>query len=386
MFADRVEIYCFGGDGGNGCMSFRREAHVPRGGPDGGDGGDGGHVIVRASHDVGSLAHIVGHKHWRAERGTHGQGALRTGRRGQDIVIQVPPGTIVRNTMKGYVIRDLSRDGDEIIVARGGKGGKGNKRFATSTNQAPREFERGTPGVTRTITLELKLIADVGLVGKPNAGKSTLLSRLSRATPEIADYPFTTKYPNLGIVHVGYDRQFVMADIPGLIEGAHSGHGLGHEFLRHVERTRVLVHLVEPAPMDQTNPVDNYRQIREELRLYDATLLDRPELLVVTKAELPDAVAAVELLEEELGRPVMSISAVTGQNLPQLSENILAALADLNGETDEESPPTILTPERDRTPPPENWEEESDDVPRDQHYDADDVASWSEMLDGEDDD
>lgn len=326
MFVDQVSIYCKAGDGGDGCLSFRREPYVPRGGPNGGDGGDGGSVIVRASTNIGSMANIVGHKHWRAERGKHGEGSLRTGKRGEDVEILVPPGTIVRDTDRGHVLKDLVEDGDFVIVAKGGKGGKGNKHFATSTNQTPREFERGFPGEERNVTLELKLIADVGLIGKPNAGKSTLLSRLSRATPEIANYPFTTKYPNLGLVRVGFDHQFVMADIPGLIEGAHAGVGLGHEFLKHVERTRILVHLVEPDPMDGTDPVENYRAIHEELELYDSTLIERPEIVVVTKCELPDAAAAAELLAESTGKPVRLISAVTGKGLPDLIKEILSLL------------------------------------------------------------
>jgi len=326
MFVDRVTVYCKAGDGGNGCLSFRREPYVPRGGPDGGDGGRGGNVVVRADRNVGSLANIVGHKHWNAESGRHGQGNLRTGRNGADVEILVPPGTIVRDADQGHVLKDWTQDGERAIVARGGKGGRGNKHFATATNRAPREFEYGRPGQQRNITLELKLIADVGLIGKPNAGKSTLLSRLSRAHPEIADYPFTTRYPNLGLVRVGYDAQFVMADIPGLIEGAHAGVGLGHEFLRHVERTRVLVHLVEPDPVDGSDPIDNYHHIREELRLHDASLLDRPEIIVVSKCELPDANVVAELLSEDLGSSVMPISAVTGKGLPQLLRNVLNLL------------------------------------------------------------
>jgi len=257
MFADRVEIHCKAGDGGDGCFSFRREAHVPRGGPDGGDGGDGGSVTIKAAPDVNSLAHIVGHRHWKAKKGAHGEGNLRRGKSGESIAIRVPPGTIVRDLKRGHVLKDLKKAGEIIVIAAGGKGGRGNRHFATATNRAPREFERGTLGGERDVVLELKLIADVGLLGMPNAGKSTLLSRLSRAQPEIADYPFTTKYPNLGMVRVGYDREFVLADIPGLIEGAHAGVGLGHEFLKHVERTRVLVHLVEPAPQDGSNTVEN---------------------------------------------------------------------------------------------------------------------------------
>jgi GTPase len=332
MFVDQVTIYCKGGDGGNGCMSFRREAHVPRGGPNGGDGGHGGNVVVLADENVGSLSNIVGHKHWRAERGQHGQGSLRTGRTGEDEIILVPPGTIVRDAERGHILKDLDKHGDRVVVARGGKGGHGNKYFATATNRAPREFEEGAPGQERHVTLELKLIADVGLIGKPNAGKSTLLSRLSRAHPEIADYPFTTKYPNLGLVQVGYEHRFVVADIPGLIEGAHAGVGLGHEFLKHVERTKVLVHLVEPSPQDGSDPLDNYRNIRDELKLYDASLLERPEIVVVSKCELPDADTLAELIEEEFQRPVLKISAVTGKGLPELISKILAVLNELNNE------------------------------------------------------
>jgi GTP-binding protein len=326
MFVDRVTIYCQAGDGGSGCMSFRREARVPRGGPNGGDGGKGGDVIVLADENVGSLGNIVGHKHWRAERGEHGMGSLMTGKSGEDAVIRVPPGTLVRDTDRGFLLKDLDRDGDSVVVAKGGEGGRGNKHFATSTNRAPRQFERGKPGQARNVSLELKLIADVGLIGKPNAGKSTLLSRMSRAHPEIADYPFTTKYPNLGLVRTGYDREFVMADIPGLIEGAHSGSGLGHEFLKHVERTKVLVHLVEPAPSDESNPLENYRTIREELRLYDPTLLDRPQIVCITKCELAEAAPVHEQFVKELGEPVLTISAVTGHGLPQLVTRILEEL------------------------------------------------------------
>jgi GTP-binding protein len=327
MFVDRVTIYCQAGDGGSGCMSFRREARVPRGGPDGGDGGDGGDVVVFADVNVSSLGNIVGHKHWRAGRGEHGKGSLMTGKQGEEAVIRVPPGTLVRDAERGFLLKDLDRDGDSVVVAKGGDGGRGNKHFATSTNRAPRQFERGKPGVTRNVTLELKLIADVGLIGKPNAGKSTLLSRMSRAHPEIADYPFTTKYPNLGLVRTGYDHEFVMADIPGLIEGAHSGSGLGHEFLKHVERTKVLVHLVEPAPSDESDPLENYRTIHEELRLYDPTLLERPQIICITKSELAEAAAVYEQFTEQLGQPILRISAVTGHGLPKLVARILEELA-----------------------------------------------------------
>lgn len=323
MFLDQIELFCRGGDGGNGCLSFRREAHVPRGGPDGGNGGRGGRVIVEATDQLTNLAHLIGHKHWNAERGQNGQGKQKTGRRGKDAIIRVPVGTLIYDVKRGNLLRDMQEEEQSIVVARGGRGGLGNKHFATSTNRAPREHEDGELGQERKIRLELKLIADVGLIGKPNAGKSTLLSRMTRATPEIANYPFTTKYPNLGIVQIGFDQRFVIADIPGLIEGAHSGVGLGHEFLRHVERTKVFVHLVEPMPMDGTDPIENYRNIRDELRMYDAGLMDHPEIVVVTKCELPDADDVAELLSEDIGRPVLKISAVTGKALPELTKQIL---------------------------------------------------------------
>lgn len=329
MFLDRITISVKGGDGGNGCVAFRRESKVPRGGPSGGDGGNGGSVIIRAEENVDSLAPLAGHKHWRAGNGSPGQGSSWKGSEGNDVVILVPPGTIVRDAERGYVIKDLSHTGDEFVAARGGNGGHGNEYFKSATNRAPREFERGKPGESRDISLELKVIADVGLIGKPNAGKSTLLSRLSRAHPEIADYPFTTKYPNLGMVQVGYDHSFVVADIPGLIEGAHHGAGLGHEFLKHVERTKVLVHLVEPTPMDQTDPFLNYRNIREELKLYDTSLLERPEIIVVSKSELTGSEELAAQLRTELSRPVLCISAATGRGLPELIAAISRELAQL---------------------------------------------------------
>lgn len=330
MFVDTVSIVCKGGDGGDGCSSFRREAHVPRGGPDGGDGGRGGHVIIEADENVSSLIHLVGIKHWNATNGQPGIGSLKTGRDGEDLLIRVPTGTILRDSKRNFVLKDLIEHGDRVTVAKGGEGGKGNARFVSSTNRAPREFTPGEPGECRDITLELKVIADVGLIGKPNAGKSTMLSRLSRATPEIANYPFTTKYPNLGMVRVGLDREFVLADIPGLIEGAHAGVGLGHEFLKHVERCKVLVHLVEPCPDDQSDPIDNYHNIREELRLYDPQLAERPELIVITKGELLDAEATAELMQEATGKPVLQVSAVTGKGLPQLLQATVKLLDSLN--------------------------------------------------------
>ena len=331
MFADRVTLHCKAGDGGDGCLSFRREKHVPRGGPDGGDGGDGGDVTIRVDPNLQSLIHLVGHAHWNAGRGEHGRGKNQTGARGESLEIRVPPGTLVRDADRGHVLRDLAEHDAEVVIAKGGHGGRGNPHFASATHQTPREWEPGTPGEHREIVLELKLIADVGLLGKPNAGKSTLLARLSAAHPEIAAYPFTTKYPNLGVVRAGgagsFDpRQFVLADIPGLIEGAAEGVGLGHEFLRHVERTRVLIHLIEPDPTDGTDPVSNYRTIRDELTRYRPELADRPEIACVSKGELPDAPAAADLLREEAGIDPLVMSAATGLNLDVLLNRVFAAL------------------------------------------------------------
>ena len=322
MFVDRVTIEVEAGRGGDGCMSFRREKFVPRGGPDGGDGGDGGSIVVVSEQGVDSLSALVHRKHWRAKSGVPGQGSNRHGANADNLTIKVPPGTVIRDDLHGLVLKDLAQAGDRVVAAHGGRGGKGNTRFKSSTNQAPREFTRGGEGERRTLTFELKVIADVGLLGMPNAGKSTLLSRVSRARPEIADYPFTTKKPNLGIVQVDFDREFVMADIPGLIEGASHGAGLGHEFLRHVERTRVLIHLVEPAPADGSDPVENYRAIRHELEAYSGQLgtdlASRPEVIAVSKAELPDSEAAQSLLAEATGREVRRFSSVTGEGLKEV--------------------------------------------------------------------
>jgi GTPase len=318
MFVDRVTVEVEAGRGGDGCVSFRREKFVPRGGPDGGDGGNGGSIVVVAQQGVDSLSALVHRKHWRASSGGPGTGSQRHGANAEDLVILVPPGTMLFDAKHDLLLKDLAQPGDQVIAARGGKGGKGNTRFKSATNQAPREFTRGEDAERRLITFELKMIADVGLVGMPNAGKSTLLSRVSRARPEIADYPFTTKTPHLGIVQLDLDRSFVMADIPGLIEGAHAGAGLGHEFLRHVERTRVLVHLVEPMPADESDPVENYRAIRSELEQYGRGLAERPEVVAVSKAELPGAVEVQRRLAEATGGDVILFSSVTGQNLDRV--------------------------------------------------------------------
>ncbi len=327
MFVDRAEIEIEAGKGGNGCVAFRREKHIPYGGPSGGDGGNGGNVIFRAREGVNSLVAFAHRKHWRAEAGHIGEGSDCHGRRGEDLIIEVPPGTVIIDSSSGLTIKDLVHDGDETIVARGGRGGKGNPHFKSSTNQAPRESTPGSPGELRRVILELKVIADVGLVGKPNAGKSTLLSRLSRARPEIADYPFTTKFPNLGQVVVDIDYSFVMADIPGLIEGAADGVGLGHDFLRHIMRAGILVHLVEPLPSDGSNPVENYWVIRKELEQYSDELTSRPEIVVVSKSEIPESQEVFDQLKTQVKSEVLLISAVTGEGLNRLIRRISAELS-----------------------------------------------------------
>jgi GTP-binding protein len=345
MFVDRVTIYVRGGDGGKGCLSFRREKYAPRGGPDGGDGGAGGSVVIRAAEGHSNLAHLSHQRHWKAGRGEHGQGSNCFGRGADDLVIEVPPGTIVRDRDRGHVLRDLKSQGESVVVARGGRGGHGNAHFKSATNRAPRQHEQGLPGEERWIVLELKVIADVGLIGLPNAGKSTLLSRISRAHPEIADYPFTTRYPNLGTVIVDSENAFVVADIPGLIEGAHQGHGLGHEFLRHVERTGLLVHLVESLPADESDPVQNYLMIRHELAQYSPALAERPELLVMTKMDLTGAEEARDRIARELGRDLVAISAVTGAGIPALIHDIQERLRrSPDSELHAETLPTALEP------------------------------------------
>ncbi|HBV63828.1 MAG TPA: GTPase ObgE [Rhodopirellula sp.] len=324
MFVDRVIIELQAGKGGDGCSSMRREKYVPRGGPDGGNGGDGGSLILESRLGVNSLAAFANRRMFRAPKGAPGQGALRHGKQGKDQTLLVPPGTTVIDAEHGFVIKDLKKHGEQFVIARGGRGGKGNAHFKSSTNRTPRERQIGELGEVRDVILELKSIADVGLVGMPNAGKSTLLSRISSARPEIADYPFTTKHPNLGIVDVSEGKSFVMADIPGLIEGASDGIGLGHEFLRHVERAGLLVHLVEPMPIDSTDPVQNYKSIRSELCEYDASLGERDEIVVVTKSELEGAADVRDALAEATGREILLISSMTGDGLRGLMSEIMS--------------------------------------------------------------
>ncbi len=320
MFLDYAKIFVAGGHGGNGCVSFRREKYIPKGGPDGGDGGDGGSVILEVDPHLRTLIDFRYRRKYQAGRGQHGRGKQQAGKRGKDVILRVPPGTVVRDADTGEQLADLTEAGQRYVVARGGRGGRGNMHFATPTHRAPREAEEGLSGESRWIELELKLIADVGLVGKPNAGKSTLLSRISAARPKIADYPFTTLQPNLGIVQFREMQSFTVADIPGLIEGAHAGKGLGHQFLRHIERTRLLAYLIDPADPDNQTPADVYRALREELAQYSPTLVEKPSVVFLTKKDIWEDDAWVEETAKELGIPVFGISAVTGENLERFKE------------------------------------------------------------------
>jgi GTP-binding protein len=332
---DRARIYVQAGTGGNGCLSFRREAHVPKGGPDGGDGGRGGDVVLVCDDSLRDLERYRRPTRLKAGRGGHGQGSLRHGKDGESLELPVPPGTEVLVEADDTVL-DLISPGSRAVVARGGPGGRGNKRFAGPTNQAPRFAERGLAGEESWLTLRLKLLADVGLVGLPNAGKSSLLARLTRAHPKVADYPFTTLEPVLGTLDVD-DRQLVIADIPGLIEGASSGAGLGHDFLAHIERTRLLVHVVELAPLDSSDPYDNYALVERELELHDPRLAALPRVLALSKSDLVDA-AARERERERWGRelgpdiPVVVTSAVTGEGLPELTGELLRQVPVERGE------------------------------------------------------
>ncbi|MBN1943450.1 MAG: GTPase ObgE [Phycisphaerae bacterium] len=326
MFLDEIVIAVKGGDGGNGCMSFRREKYIPRGGPDGGDGGDGGSVYLQADESLNTLHHLAGRHHYVAKRGGHGKGKQCHGRNGEDLIVPVPPGTLVHDVEHRLLLQDLTQPGEKVCVAEGGKGGKGNTRFKSPTHQAPREWEPGLPGRERILRLELKLMADVGLVGKPNAGKSTLLSRLSAARPKIAAYPFTTLSPSLGIVELSGFRRFVMADIPGLIEGAHEGAGLGDEFLRHIERTGILVHLLDVCPPDGRDPAEDYHAIRAELEQYSPTLAAKREIVVANKMDLTGSGEHLAALQEALGGEVLAISAATGEGLGKVTERIWQTL------------------------------------------------------------
>ncbi len=333
LFVDHARIFVRGGKGGHGCVSFRREKYVPKGGPDGGDGGHGGSVYLLARAGIDTLLDLASRHHWFAENGRPGEGGNRHGRRGRDMIIEVPAGTLVYDDDTGRLLKDLTEDGQKVCVARGGRGGHGNAYYATSTNQTPREFQTGRPGQERTLRLELKLIADVGFVGLPNAGKSTLLSRLTNARPRIADYPFTTRTPQLGIAELPGFRRIVLADIPGLIEGAHEGVGLGDAFLRHIERTRVIVHLVDLGPPPGSPaPDEAYRTIRRELEKYSPTLARRREIVAGNKLDLTGAEDALDALRGAAGSEVLAISAVTGRGLRELTEAMWTAVQEARRE------------------------------------------------------
>lgn len=320
MFTDEAQIQVKAGNGGHGCLSFRREKFIPKGGPDGGDGGRGGHVYFQTIENLDTLTDFAGKHHWQAKNGQPGSGSNKHGSDGEDLIINVPPGTLIYDIDLDLLLIDLNKVDMKVCVCKGGRGGKGNKAFASSTNQAPRQTTLGKDGQERNIRLELKLIADVGLVGMPNAGKSTLISRCSKARPKIADYPFTTLEPVLGIVELSDFRRFVMADIPGLIEGAHDGTGLGFEFLRHIERTAIIAHVIDIMPTDGSDPAENYYAIRKELKQYSKVLAKKQEVVVANKIDLDPDDETVQKLEKKLDKKVYPISAVAGTGIKQLSE------------------------------------------------------------------
>ena len=329
MFVDQVKIFVKGGDGGKGCVSFRREAKVPRGGPDGGVGGKGGDVVLVAVSHQNTLLPLRYHTEFRADRGGHGGPGNRTGRDGEELLVSVPPGTAAREETTGEPLGEVLRDGDRLVVAQGGRGGRGNRSFLSNKNRAPREAEPGDPGEERWLRLDLRLIADVGFLGLPNAGKSTLLSRLSAARPKVADYPFTTLSPVLGVVEQD-EQSFVAADIPGIIEGASAGAGLGLQFLRHVERTRVLLHVVDASGTGGRDAAADLALVRDEVRSYLPELLERPQLVAATKRDLAgsdDALPGLERAASKLGLEVIPVSAVTGDGLLRLKRRLLATLA-----------------------------------------------------------
>jgi GTP-binding protein len=321
MFIDEVIIRVKAGDGGNGCLAFRREKFVPRGGPSGGDGGRGGDITLVSSEHYNTLLHFRFNPEHKAERGRHGEGSQRTGREGASIDLPVPVGTVVYDADTGELLHDFTTAGDRFTVARGGRGGKGNQHFATPVHQAPTEHEPGRPGDEKRLRLELKLLADAGLVGFPNAGKSTLISRISAAHPKIADYPFTTLEPSLGVVRLDDERTFVVADIPGLIEGAHEGHGLGTRFLKHVERTRLLAHLVDVSEATGRDPVHDFDVVMQELASFSPDLAAKPMIVVATKldaAQDPERIDSLRRMAEERGLPFYAISSATGEGLDAL--------------------------------------------------------------------
>jgi GTPase len=330
MFIDQVTISVKAGDGGDGCCSFRREKHIPLGGPDGGDGGRGGDVILQVESNLSTLIDLRYKKLYEAENGKSGKGNQMTGRSGKDLIVCLPPGTLVKNKETDELLVDLKEPGQQFVVVEGGNYGQGNMRFKSATNRAPKKFGRGKPGESCQLFLELKLLADVGIIGFPNAGKSTLISRISNARPKVAEYPFTTLVPNLGIVRLDEGESFVAADIPGLIEGAHKGKGLGHQFLRHIERTRLLLHLIDFSDIDSDNILGRYQKLQNELKAFSENLFDKPQILVATKMDDPQSVINLEKMKpalEEINSSLLTISSVTGEGIEQLLWKIKEGLA-----------------------------------------------------------
>ena len=337
-FVDEVKIKVKAGDGGRGCVSFRREKFVPRGGPNGGNGGNGGDVIVEADSQLMTLLDLRYQKQYRAARGEHGRGKDQHGKRGAGRIIAVPVGTVIRDAASGDILADLKTVGDRIVVARGGRGGKGNAHFVSSTNRSPRHAQPGLPGEEKELDVELRLLADVGIIGLPNAGKSTLIAAVSAARPKIAEYPFTTLVPNLGVVAYGEGKSFVIADIPGLIEGAHRGEGLGHKFLKHVSRTSLLVHMLDASKIRKEDPLADWTTVNRELELFDPTLGEKTQIVVANKIDLSEAKSNLRLLEKALAHSKVSfcaISAVTGEGLPELRRRIGIELEKVTADNDE---------------------------------------------------
>jgi len=337
LFIDRVKVQLLAGKGGDGCVSFRREYRVPKGGPDGGRGGDGGNIYLVSDQNLNTLAFFRFHPINKAKKGANGQGSNRQGKKGQDLYLRVPVGTMAKEASTGRLLHDFLKPGEIYLAARGGRGGRGNASFATATHQVPREFEKGKPGEEIEAILELKLIADVGLVGFPNAGKSTLISKISAARPLIADYPFTTLTPNLGVVDLGENKSLVVADIPGLIEGAHQGQGLGIQFLRHIERTKLLVHLIDVSPLTQRDPGRDYEIIQNELRAFNPDLLARKQIIAANKIDLlsdrqSERLQAVKKLARREKKPFVAISAASGEGLTRLVGLMARVLQDEKAE------------------------------------------------------
>ena len=331
-FIDEAIITVQSGDGGSGCVSFRREKFIPRGGPDGGDGGKGGDVVLRTTLRKRTLQHFQFKRQFKAKNGSSGQGKQKTGKNGHDLIIEIPPGTLVSNSETEQILKDLTKPGETFIAAKGGRGGQGNRRFKTSRNRTPRFSQPGEPSETLTLKLDLKLLADVGIIGLPNAGKSTLISSISSANPKIGNYPFTTLSPNLGVVQTPWGEPFVVADIPGLIEGAHKGAGLGIKFLRHIERTRILVHLIDVLSVDPEDPLNVYYTINKELAMYSSGLAEKPQIVVLNKLDIPDADESANIFKSAAkDKKILLISAINGTGIDELKSQIVKLLDDFSG-------------------------------------------------------